>query len=273
MFTGRQFDEESGLYSYRARYYDSLKGRFLTRDPLRSAAGVNLYEYAGGNPLRFADPLGLQATFPGLKVTFKDCNCAPWNFTPAQQNTIAKQISDNCFTMQTALKNLGNISSYTPTTGAGKTKLNAINSGNNLQRLKDILAKALKEACGDLTVECECSCSDPDTQAYTRGSTWGSWANLHLCPPFLKAKGGAAEQQKTLLHEMTHYGGSSDDVDTDDLNAHNLENLLPWLENLFPPAASTTVGTAGAGTAAVGSTGTGTAAGGSAGSGTGAGGK
>ena len=32
-FTGRQLDEETGLYFYRARYYDSVKGRFLQRDP------------------------------------------------------------------------------------------------------------------------------------------------------------------------------------------------------------------------------------------------
>ncbi len=32
MFTGRQWDGESGLYSYRARFFDPLKGRFLQRD-------------------------------------------------------------------------------------------------------------------------------------------------------------------------------------------------------------------------------------------------
>ena len=34
LFIGRQLDEETGLYFYRARYYDSVKGRFLQRDPL-----------------------------------------------------------------------------------------------------------------------------------------------------------------------------------------------------------------------------------------------
>ena len=59
LFTGRQLDEETGLYFYRARYYDPVKGRFLQRDPLGYMEGMNLYEYVGGDPLNLLDPLGL----------------------------------------------------------------------------------------------------------------------------------------------------------------------------------------------------------------------
>jgi len=58
MFTGRQLDEEVGLYFYRARSYDPQKGRFLQRDPLEYVDGVNLYEYVGDNPSSVVDPLG-----------------------------------------------------------------------------------------------------------------------------------------------------------------------------------------------------------------------
>jgi RHS repeat-associated protein len=58
-FTGRQLDEETGLYYYRARYYDCFKGRFLQRDPLGYVNGMNLYEYVGSNPINRLDPLGL----------------------------------------------------------------------------------------------------------------------------------------------------------------------------------------------------------------------
>ena len=57
-FTGRQLDEETGLYFYRARYYDSAKGRFLERDPLAYVNGGNLYEYVQSSPTKFADPDG-----------------------------------------------------------------------------------------------------------------------------------------------------------------------------------------------------------------------
>ncbi len=61
LFTGRQLDEETGLYFYRARYYDAVKGRFIQRDPLGYVDGANLYEYALSNPINFVDPMGLDA--------------------------------------------------------------------------------------------------------------------------------------------------------------------------------------------------------------------
>jgi RHS repeat-associated protein len=59
LFTGRQLDEEDGLYFYRARYYDAAKGRFLQRDPLGYFDGMNLYAYVRDNPVNRADPSGL----------------------------------------------------------------------------------------------------------------------------------------------------------------------------------------------------------------------
>jgi hypothetical protein len=44
---------------YRARYYDSLGGRFLTEDPIGYAAGDNFYIYAENTPTSLLDPYGL----------------------------------------------------------------------------------------------------------------------------------------------------------------------------------------------------------------------
>ena len=61
MFNGRRLDPETGLYYYRARYYDPQSGRFISEDPLGFASkGVNLYEYVSANPINFVDPSGLQ---------------------------------------------------------------------------------------------------------------------------------------------------------------------------------------------------------------------
>ena len=59
-FTSRVYDKESGLYYYRARYYDSRVGRFTQKDPLRDAlnSGDNLYVYVGNNPVNMVDPSG-----------------------------------------------------------------------------------------------------------------------------------------------------------------------------------------------------------------------
>jgi RHS repeat-associated protein len=59
-YTGREWDKETGLYYYRARYYDPMEGRFISKDPISFAGGdINLYGYVQGNPLNHTDSLGL----------------------------------------------------------------------------------------------------------------------------------------------------------------------------------------------------------------------
>jgi RHS repeat-associated protein len=58
-FTGREWDEETGLYYYRARYYDPQIGRFISEDPIGFQAGVNFFSYVLNNPTNFTDPFGL----------------------------------------------------------------------------------------------------------------------------------------------------------------------------------------------------------------------
>ncbi|MEK7762351.1 MAG: RHS repeat-associated core domain-containing protein [Nitrospirota bacterium] len=57
-YTGREFDAETGLYYYRARYYDSVAGRFLQKDPIGQTGGPNAYQYVSNNPINFVDPAG-----------------------------------------------------------------------------------------------------------------------------------------------------------------------------------------------------------------------
>jgi RHS repeat-associated protein len=60
-YTAREYDSDSGLYYYRARYYDAGVGRFLSRDPVSQDENPNHYIYASGNPLNYFDPMGLSA--------------------------------------------------------------------------------------------------------------------------------------------------------------------------------------------------------------------
>lgn len=63
LFAGRRYDPETGLYYYRARFYDPARGRFLQRDPIGiwtdEANLGNGYTYVGNNPLNWVDPVGL----------------------------------------------------------------------------------------------------------------------------------------------------------------------------------------------------------------------
>ncbi|WP_449416146.1 RHS repeat domain-containing protein [Phormidium nigroviride] len=59
-FTGRELDEETGLYYYRSRYYDGAIGRFIGEDSVGFGGGdSNLYRYVANRPLDNVDPFGL----------------------------------------------------------------------------------------------------------------------------------------------------------------------------------------------------------------------
>ncbi len=67
-YTGRENDG-TGLYYYRARYYDARLGRFVNEDPIGLAGGdVNLYSYVFNNPTNAGDPLGLSAVGTVVRV-------------------------------------------------------------------------------------------------------------------------------------------------------------------------------------------------------------
>ena len=48
----------SDLYYYGYRFYDAQTGRWLNRDPIEEAGGLNLYRFVGGNPLTKIDSFG-----------------------------------------------------------------------------------------------------------------------------------------------------------------------------------------------------------------------
>ena len=56
LFTGHEFDQESGLYYMNARYYDPKLGIFISPDPKMD--GENHYAYANCNPFKYIDPTG-----------------------------------------------------------------------------------------------------------------------------------------------------------------------------------------------------------------------
>jgi RHS repeat-associated protein len=58
-YTARELDSETGLYFYRARYFDPQTGRFLSEDPVGFSVGNNFYAYVLNNPVNLIDPVGL----------------------------------------------------------------------------------------------------------------------------------------------------------------------------------------------------------------------
>lgn len=58
-YAGRESDPATGLLHFRARWQDPQQGRFLSEDPIGFEGGLNVYAFAGNDPLSLIDPLGL----------------------------------------------------------------------------------------------------------------------------------------------------------------------------------------------------------------------
>jgi RHS repeat-associated protein len=91
-YTGREKDGETGLYYYRARYYDPKVGRFISEDPIGFAAGdTNLYRYVGNNSTNYTDPSGeiapLLAAAWGVGVAAAGIGAA-WGFASGVAQSI-----------------------------------------------------------------------------------------------------------------------------------------------------------------------------------------
>jgi RHS repeat-associated protein len=59
-FSTKPIDDISGWYYYGYRYYDSVTGRWPSRDPIGERGGVNLYGFVGNDSLSHTDMLGLE---------------------------------------------------------------------------------------------------------------------------------------------------------------------------------------------------------------------
>src|SRR5690606_30000370 len=65
-FSTKFQDNETGLINYGFRYYDPRNGRFINKDPIEEAGGLNLYGFAGNDGVNGFDVHGLS-----LKKLFK----------------------------------------------------------------------------------------------------------------------------------------------------------------------------------------------------------
>src|SRR5437899_5428949 len=61
-FSSKEVHLNSGMYYYGFRFYDPNLQRWINRDPIEEAGGINLYDYVGNDPFSGSDPLGLWNT-------------------------------------------------------------------------------------------------------------------------------------------------------------------------------------------------------------------
>ena len=79
LFQGREYDYDTALYYFRARWYEPETGRWLSPDPIGISGGLNLYAFCGNDPVNFVDPEGesfvSKLIVIGTKKNFEDKNC------------------------------------------------------------------------------------------------------------------------------------------------------------------------------------------------------
>ena len=69
LWQGREYSWATGLYYFRARWYDPVTGRWLSKDPIGISGGLNQYVALRNNPVNVVDPDGLAPQLIGVDST------------------------------------------------------------------------------------------------------------------------------------------------------------------------------------------------------------
>ncbi|MGC4065054.1 MAG: RHS repeat-associated core domain-containing protein [Polyangiaceae bacterium] len=93
-YTGKERDEETGLYYHGARYYAPWLGRWTAVDPAGMVDGVNLYRYSRDNPIRYSDPGGTKSGDWRDSLSWSQ-KAALWIDDKVQSSPIAKGVVNN----------------------------------------------------------------------------------------------------------------------------------------------------------------------------------
>jgi RHS repeat-associated protein len=144
-FTGYLYHASSGLNLTLYRGYDAQLGRFISRDVIGERGGVNLYAYAGGNPVNFVDPNGDLFWFA---LVFLFVGTSVWVNAPAPGDPIYTGGSDP--SVPEMIVGVAGLAQLVKATTACAIKSGSSLSGLTIAELNNLLKGAPRDALGKL---------------------------------------------------------------------------------------------------------------------------
>ncbi len=142
-FAGKYFDRETGLIYYGHRYFSPSLGRFINRDPIEEAGGINLYSMAGNDIINHWDILGHESDVVQLDpyvVTATRWDTWNSNFSWQSNRNPWPFGSDNTqFFVNPPSVTLQPLSFDSTNTAATWLNLNGVALGENLAKLTKLL--------------------------------------------------------------------------------------------------------------------------------------
>ena len=219
------FTAQAHAVMYLARPYDPNMGRWMSRDPIGEAGGVNLYGFVGNRPINHIDRLGLYDL--------------QWDSTDTFDGTVVRKIQNSLSHVLSKCKTL------IPQIGKEIEKIDNNPMRNcpcwvELRRQAEKLRETLKAI--------EAGVADPTRPLEIEWSTVlneDTWAKISYSYPLMKIgydpllmlnslgsadyhKVSQAESDQLFLHELSHLEGDTEDNDSKGrmLKAQRIEALM-----------------------------------------------
>ncbi|MFN4287528.1 MAG: RHS repeat-associated core domain-containing protein [Brevundimonas sp.] len=169
-YTGRQYDAETGLYQYRARYYHPRLGQFLSTDPIGTKDDPNLTLYVLADPVNLTDPTGLKHD------RGEGFSNSQWSRVRTAQRSIANRFDRAASSLEVAVTNMQSGNNITMQTQRTITRYEAV-MGQGAGTAENMMASATHYRTAALILR-----NDSGSGSYIHGRSADEWADMGRRP-------------------------------------------------------------------------------------------